>query len=317
MTTDAIAELRRRADDVRARVSCESFLARQGFALVRAASTPTTKKFKRGEDVVVTVRGGLGWFSPLVGGKEGRGDVIDLAEHLLQLDFKGALRELSAVAGLPDVLPSKHTPRPDDAEPTIDAPRIWRSRRAPWVGSEGWRYLSGTRRLSEQVLLQAVRAGVLREGIHGTVHGLHRDAAGAPCGWEMRGPNYKQFVKHGRKGLFLFAPSPAPTRLAVTEAFIDALSMADIENLRRDSAWASVDGGFGHRTEEALRAWLDQAAADTLVVVATDADKGGDLLGDRVAAIAAEMQRPWQRLLPPDGHNDWNLALQSMRSGPT
>jgi hypothetical protein len=62
----------------------------------------------------------------------------------------------------------------------------------------------------------------------------------------MRGSDYRNFSAGGDKTLFRLPGGPGPlTRVAVCEAAIDALSLAAIERLRRDTLYAATAGGMG------------------------------------------------------------------------
>ena len=59
-------------------------------------------------------------------------------------------------------------------------------------------------------------------------------------------------------------------RVAIVEAPIDALSLAAIENMRRDTLYVATGGGIGPGTRDALRAVLIslRAAKSVLVIAA-------------------------------------------------
>jgi hypothetical protein len=61
----------------------------------------------------------------------------------------------------------------------------------------------------------------------------------------MRGPSFKGFLAGGAKGVFVFSRSDAPSRVAVCEAAIDALSLAAIDSAYDDTAYLSTRGGWG------------------------------------------------------------------------
>src|SRR6185312_11425029 len=61
-----------------------------------------------------------------------------------------------------------------------------RSEVAPRPGSPAWTYLSKVRALPAPTLERAVSAGLLREGVKGTVWALHQSAEARVTGWEMR-----------------------------------------------------------------------------------------------------------------------------------
>jgi hypothetical protein len=233
------------------------------------------------------------------------------------MPFPETVEAVATLAGVGGVTPAVAKRRRAAEPPTIDAPAEWQAARAPRRGSQCWRYLTVDRALSATIVDQAVAADVLREGICGTVHAKHIDSSGSVCGWEKRGPRYKGYEKGGRKGAFIFAPlQHLVRRVAITEAFIDALSMAQIEGMPFSTSYVSVDGGFGERSELTLRQLLDRTGPDCRVVVATDANLGGELIGKRIARIADDMGLKWERLLPPGGAVDWNDALRARRPSP-
>jgi hypothetical protein len=120
----------------------------------------------------------------------------------------------------------------------------------------------------------------------------------------MRGPSYKGFVSGGRKGLFAFAISRKPKRLAVCESAIDALSLAVIEGYDSATAYLSTGGGWGDAGRGELVRLL---APGTLLVAATDNGIGGDLLAGRLAKLATNAAVSFDRLHPTA--KDWNQQL--------
>jgi hypothetical protein len=103
---------------------------------------------------------------------------------------------------------------------------------------------------------------------------------------------------------------PLP-RLVLTEAAIDALSLADIENLRADTLYTATGGGIGPGTIAALEALLANIAMlpDALVCSAADANGPGDRFADRHQSLAREFGIPFARLRPPIEGGDWNEIL--------
>lgn len=136
----------------------------------------------------------------------------------------------------------------------------------------------------------------------------HTDSAGLVVGWEERGPDWRGFSTGGSKVLFRLGPPDAP-RLCVTEAAVDAMSLAAIENLRGDSLYISTGGGWSPKTEAALLDLLARPSAH--LVCATDANSQGDTFARRLQALAAQVERPSVRLRPPA--DDWNVLLQRER----
>jgi hypothetical protein len=145
-------------------------------------------------------------------------------------------------------------------------------------------------------------AGVLREGPVGSAWFAHFDRAGTVAHVDVRGPTYKGSLTGGVKSLFRspLKGSPLP-RLVLTEAAIDALSLAAIENLRGDTLYAATGGGMGPGTIAALEALLVNIARlpDALFCSATtDANGPGDRFADRHQSLARKFGIPFARLRP-------------------
>jgi len=170
----------------------------------------------------------------------------------------------------------------------------------------------------------------VRQGPHGSAWFTHRDHAGVLTGIDMRGPDWRGFSEGGDKSLFRLpgstvgdgegsarestrhAVAGAPTRLAVCEAPIDALSLAALEGLQAGTLYVATTGGMGPLTLACLDALLQELAAhpDSVLVAATDADQAGDRYAARLAELAlAAGVRP-ERLRPVHGLNDWNDQLK-------
>ena len=178
-----------------------------------------------------------------------------------------------------------------------------------------WRYLAKARRLPPGVLEAADGADILREGPYGSAWFAHRDDGGVVSHIEIRGPDFKGSVSGGNKTLFLLPGAcPQSRRLAVTEAPIDALSLAALEGIRADTVYAATGGGMGPGTDRAIERMLvvRASAPDALLVSATDADAAGDRFADRHAELAAAVRVAFARLRPTIGI-DWNDVLREER----
>ncbi len=150
----------------------------------------------------------------------------------------------------------------------------------------------------------------LREGPRGSMWAAHTDDAGLVTGWEERGPEWRGFATGGAKVLFRLGPVDA-SRFCITEAAIDAMSLAVIEDMRRDSLFLSTGGGWSPTTEAAIRALV--ARDNAVLVAATDNNAQGDAYAERLRAITTEASCGYERLRPTG--EDWNDDLRSMRKG--
>ncbi|ABC93001.1 UNVERIFIED_ORG: hypothetical protein GGE64_006266 [Rhizobium etli] len=292
---------RREIEALRELVSCAAVLEHAGFAIDAKESTRRAVKFRRGGEIVIVTYEGRGWFDPL---SDAKGDVFRLVEHLDRVGFLEGAERVAALVGFritePEWQPAKDGERCD-----LSLSDRWQTRRRLWPGSASWRYLNGERHVPTYVLQAAIKADLLREGPQGSMWAAHRDQAGVLTGWEARGPQYRGFASGGTKVLFRFG-SDSASRLAVTEAAIDAMSLAAIEGLREGTLYFSTGGGWSPATEAALR----ELAAKTGVqmVAATDANPQGDMFAERLRTLADDAGCDWTRLRPPE--DDWNETLK-------
>ena len=100
-------------------------------------------------------------------------------------------------------------------------------------------------------------------------------------------------------------------RLAVTEAPIDAFSLAAIEGPRADTLHLATGGGIGPGTVSALQHAIRAIAGypGARLVAATDANRAGDRYAERLVEIAAGSGILVERLRPIRA-TDWNDMSQ-------
>lgn len=289
-------------EELRDRVTCAAVLEKAGFAVDLAESTRKAVKYRRGGAIVIVIHEGRGWFDPL---SDAKGDVFSLVEHLDRVPFVEVLERVASLVGFVPKEPVWTRPA-RETQPAASIPERWAKRRKPWPGSMTWRYLGDERCLPDAVIRAAVRNDLLREGPRGSMWAAHRDREGAVTGWEERGPEWRGFSTGGAKMLFRFGPIHAP-RLCVTEAAIDAMSLAVLERGRSDSLYLSTGGGWSPATEAAIRVLA--ARAGMLLVAATDNNEQGDKYADRLKAAAAEIDCGFERLRSTA--DDWNAELKA------
>jgi hypothetical protein len=121
-------------------------------------------------------------------------------------------------------------------------------------------YLAGARCLPADILTAVTAQDSVREGYYGSAWFAHR-ADGAVSHVEVRGPDYKGSLAGGHKTLFVFGQAgEGVRRVAITEAPIDALSLAALEGNRCDTLYVATGGGMGPGTLGALLAMLTRLA---------------------------------------------------------
>ena len=291
--------------ELRERVDCRTVLERAGWQVDEGESTRRAAKYRRGAgEIIIVTHDGKGWFEPLAEGA--RGDVVALAQRVWGGNLGHARKALRPLAGIiPLLLP---TSRLRTRGAAADPRSVWLRRSAPRPGSAAWRYLTKERGVPSALLEMAVRRDLVREGVCGTAWFLHC-VGGRPSGWEMRGPSFKGFLAAGAKGLFVFSRSDAPSRVAVCEAAIDALSLAAIDGADPDTAYVSTGGGWGDAGNAAIGQLLSKAR---MVVAATDRGTGGDLLAGRLKDLARRHGILFERRRP--AAKDWNEQLVGERN---
>ncbi|MFP3547169.1 DUF3991 and TOPRIM domain-containing protein [Rhizobium sp. SIMBA_035] len=272
-------------------------LAEAGFRLDAKESTRRALKFRRGSEIIIVSHGGSGWFDPL---SERKGDVFALAGLLDQISFAAAVERVGALAGF-SVMPVADRP-PARALRASIAER-WHGRMTIETEDAAHRYLVADRALPAHIIRLAADADLIRQGPYGSAWFRHDDAAGNLSGWEERGSDWRGFASGGTKTLFRFGRALS-TRICVTEAAIDALSLATLEGVRLGTVYASTGGGWSPSTIDAIAS----AARGITLVAATDADPQGEVYADRLRAMAEALGSDFMRLRPRLG--DWNEDLK-------
>lgn len=295
---------KRDIEELRARVPCAAVLENAGFAIDLKESTRKAVKYRRGDGIIIVIHDGKGWFDPL---SDVKGDVFSLIEHLDDIGFAEVLQRVSELVGFVASEPV-WTRRSRERDPDLGIPDRWRVRRSPWRSSMTWRYLRDERGLPEAVLRAAIEQDRLREGPRGSMWAAHVDDDGVVTGWEERGPEWRGFASGGGKVLFRFGPIDA-IRFCITEAAIDAMSLAALEELRSDSLYLSTGGGWAPATEAAIRRLASRPGS--LLVAATDNNEQGEVYAERIAAIGVTAASNFERLKP--AREDWNEELRDQK----
>jgi uncharacterized protein DUF3991/Toprim domain-containing protein len=283
-----------------------SSTGRPPWILDRKESTRRALKYRRRDgEVLIVNHEGRGWWDPQSAAK---GDIFDLVQYLdPRLNFGHVRRTLRRFLGVAPTFPETPTGSAG-ANGDIPIATRWIERRRLRRGSRVWGYLAGTRRLTATVLEAAAAADIVGEGAYGSAWFAHRDDNGAVTHVEIRGPHFKGSLRGGTKTLFcLPGAGPGHRRLVLTEAPIDALSVAAIENIRAETLYAATGGGMGPATVQAIERLLARMAQlpGALLAGATDANRAGERYAARHAELATTAGVAFERLMPPMG-TDWN-----------
>ncbi len=301
---------RKDLEALRDKVSCSAVLEADGWMLDAKESTKRAVKYRRGEgEIVIVTHAGKGWFDPM---SEAKGDVFGLSEHLGNFGFVDALERVSELVGFALSQPVWRKPFRDKSVSSVTT--RWNTKQRVKPNSSTWRYLLDVRGIPQITLHRAIAQDCIREGPYGSLWAAHKDAAGKFTGWEERGPQWRGFATGGSKRLFHFGAAN-PKRLCVTEAAIDALSLAAIETTQSanlsETLYVSTGGGWSPNTDALLR---DYAQTPGLhLVAATDRNWQGETYAERLRLIAQEAGCRFSRMLPE--HEDWNEDLKALSQG--
>lgn len=294
-------------ETLRNKVPCAAVLEPEGWKVDVKESTARAVKYRRGEgEIIIVIHNGRGWFDPL---SDAKGDVFTLAGHLVGIAFPAAVEAVRALVGHVPATPSWSRPRRTGTPFSIT--ERWRRRRPPASGSRAWRYLVGERAIPTSILHAAIAQDLLRAGPSGSIWAAHVDRAGQLTGWEERGPQWRGFSTRGAKELFRFG-NEAALRVCITEAAIDAMSLAALEGMRADTLYISTGGGWSPVSDAAIRAIAGRPGV--LMAAATDNDRQGEIYAGRLQDIVSETGCRYERLRPST--QDWNSDLQGGKGNP-
>jgi len=292
---------KREIEVLREQVGCVALLEQDGWRVDIKESTRRAIKYRRNGRIVIVIHDGRGWFDPL---STAKGDVFSLAKHLGADGFADARDRVSRVVGF---VPRATAWRPaTKSKPIATIGKRWHHRPEPRPGSPTWRYLIDERHIPKSVIAAAIAEGRLREGPQGSMWAAHSDSGGIITGWEERGPSWRGFATGGAKELFRLGASDC-LRICVTEAAVDAMSLAALEELRDDTLYVSTGGGWAPATEEAIRALAGRANA--VIIAATDNNRQGEVYARRIQEIVDEAGSRFARSRPRA--DDWNEDLSA------
>lgn len=211
------------------------------------------RTYTRGAETIKATRKGPYWV--WTNNKTGdSGSVIDLwqADNPGSTlgDARKAFRQIMGPRG-PAPMPARdgYYEAPRDH---TQARRRWEE--APYI--EDRRTYAEDRGIAKATLLRFRKS--VRAGVYGGIYFAHRhpetgDILGFEQAWEKHGTrNTARFAKGGVKTVSVLGDPKTATRMVVFEGGLDALALAELE-ARHDTIYVSTGGGFGQRTEQALK----------------------------------------------------------------
>lgn len=172
-------------------------------------------------------------------------------------------------------------------------------------------YLTGKRMIPAAVYNHPRFAGRLRTDVRGNVVFPHVQSGGELTGFEIKNDGWTGFASGGAKRLYCSGFAADDRQLVVCESGIDALSYAALFGIdgRR---FVSTAGALNPEQVALLRSAIQKLPEGAEIVLAVDADEGGDAIADVVDEIhgAVGRSRVTLRRDSPAGRGlDWNDVL--------
>jgi hypothetical protein len=133
----------------------------------------------------------------------------------------------------------------------------------------------------------------VRCGVFGGIYFAHRnietgDVQGFEQRWEKDGKaNTARFAKGGIKTTTVLGDTKTASRMIILESGLDALALTEIEK-REDTIYVSTGGGFGPKTEDAIRTL---AEGREILLSGFDNDKAGKTMHEKIAGVLPGLKR--------------------------
>ncbi len=186
---------------------------------------------------------------------------------------------------------------------------------SPIVGENA--YLTRERGIPMAVYGHERFAGRLRTDARGNVIFPHVQARGQLTGYEIKNVGWTGFTSGGAKRLFCSGFGPEDRQLVICESGIDVLSYAALHGMdaRR---FVSTAGALNPEQVAILRSAIQKLPEGGEVVLAVDADDGGDVIAEQVAEIHGTVGQgrvAIRRDSPATRGQDWNDVLRKRQRG--
>ena len=179
-------------------------------------------------------------------------------------------------------------------------------------------YLTGARSIPVLVYGHVRFAGRLRVDARGNVIFPHIQAGGQITGYEIKNEGWTGFASGGAKRLFCSGFGSDDTSLVVTESGIDALSYAALFGIGQ-KRFMSTAGALNPEQVVLLRSAMQKLSGDAEVVLAVDADEGGDSIAEQIQETfeaVGNATLKFRRHSPSTRGLDWNDVLRSSGGPP-
>lgn len=288
-------------------VNLSEFAAARGYALDRRESSRNSAVMRHpdGDKLVIARHEGGTWvyFSVRDGGDNGT--VIDFLQHR----GGGSLGEVRKILRAWSGAARPSIPKVDFVRDLFPISRDRASVIAAWERARATLALPylASRGLGPEVLGLPIFAGCLRVDDRNNALFPHYDREGL-CGFEIKNRDFTGFAAGGVKGLWYSKARSTDHRLILTESAIDALSFHVLQG-DAFTRYMSTGGSLNLQQPALLRSAMEKLPSGGVVMLAFDADEGGDKLAEEVEAFAPSGREV--RRVRPEGGKDWNEVLKT------
>jgi hypothetical protein len=294
-------------DHFKREVNLTELAAARGYEIDRRKSSRASMVMRHpvtGDKVVISRAGSRQhWTYFSVGDARDCGTVVDFLQHRGCPTFGSVRQELRRWTGENRSLVSASSFRDTAVAPPKDRRAVEAAFAAAFVVDSD-PYLS-SRGIRPETLRSPRFQGTFRRDGRGNILFPHVDGEGL-SGFESKNHRWTAFSTGGVKALWRSNVTPADRRLVLTESAIDGFSY---HQLAPDelASYASTAGTLGRYQRSILADAFRGLPPGSTVILAFDADAGGDRLAGDVAELAQGVRLV--RQVPPHG-KDWNECLQ-------
>jgi len=297
-------------------INLTQYAAGQGYVLDRRESSRNSAVMRHPNgDKIIIARGHDGhWIYFSVRDNSDNGSIIDFVQHRSGGSLGEVRKELRPWTGQGIQNRPPVTSYVKEVVPiTPDRARVIGAlSRMTSAGCHP--YLEQVRGIPSSILESPRFAGKILKDERGNVVFPHRDRDGL-CGYEIKNKGFTGFAPSGTKGLWFSAVNKGDSSLVITESAIDALSCACVHTDDNTRCYASTGGSMNPTQPALVRSAIGKMPLEGEIIIATDADAGGDKLAATIAALAKAECRTVTRARPPEG-KDWNNALTALHADP-
>jgi hypothetical protein len=281
------------------------FLEQQGYQKDNFASCRSSAVYRSGPDEKLIIgRRGDHFVYTNTKNPSDAGSIIDFVQKRTGKSLGQVRQALRPVLGGGEYLPQQ-----DWAEPAESVEK------SQWTWANTGRVFDPRYLQDRGIDIETIEK--YRERIHQTRRGNFLFGHYGPqgfSGFEIKSPDGTGRFAAGCEKTFFscLTDQKLVKRLVVTETAIDALSYAQMDGLRDDTAYLSLAGNPSPEQLEQLRAL---AGMDNIlsIVLAHDNDQGGDRQAEKCRQALVGVDVRIDRHAPADAGADWNQVLQDQQ----